>query len=129
MTKNGEEEDRSAPPKKMSANPVAPEVEGLSEETRTKLRDIRQKLESHVTSFNGKEMWYQERLLQFEGTAHITTDEWGVRIRFVSENFRTLTLSGRWDFLLAYSDSLGAVYCGWTLSLECLYPELGTNYG
>ena len=129
MTKNGEEEDRSPPPKKLSANPVAPEVEGLSEETRTKLRDIRQKLESHVTSFNGKEMWYQERLLQFEGTAHITTDEWGVTIRFVSENFRTLTLSGRWDVLLAYSDSLGAVYCGWSLSLECLYPELGTNYG
>ena len=129
MSKNGEEEDRSLPSEKMSANPVAPEVEGLSDETRTKLRDIRQKLETHVISFNGKKMWYQERLLQFEGTAHITTDEWGVRIRFVSENFRTLTLSGRWDFLLAYSDSLGAVYCGWTLSLECLYPELGTNYG
>ena len=129
MSKNGEEEDRSLPSEKMSANVVAPEVEGLSDETRTKLRDIRQKLETHVISFNGKKMWYQERLLQFEGTAHITTDEWGVRIRFVSENFRTLTLSGRWDFLLAYSDSLGAVYCGWTLSLECLYPELGTNYG
>ena len=129
MSKNGEEEDLSLPPEKMSSNPVAPEVEGLSDETRTKLREIRQKLETHVTSFNGKKMWYQERLLQFEGTAHITTDEWGVRIRFVSENFRTLTLSGRWDFLLAYSDSLGAVYCGWKLSLECLYPELGTNYG
>ena len=129
MDKNGEGEGRSPPLKRPSANSVAPEVEGLSEETRVKLSEIRQKLEPHVNSFNGREMWYQERRLQFEGTAHITTDEWGVRIRFVSDNFRTLTLSGRWDFMLAYSESLGAVYCGWTLSLKCLWPELGTSYG
>ena len=120
---------RSPHLERSSSNSVAPEVEGLSEETRAKLSEIRQKLEPHVRSFNGREMWYLERQLQFEGVAHITTDEWGVRVRFESDSFRTLTLSGRWDFLLAYSDSLGAVYCGWRLSLECLYPELGTSYG
>ena len=108
---------------------IAPELEKVSAEERAKLREIRDRLEPHVSSFNGREMWYQERHLQFKGIAHITTDEWGVRVRFESENFRTLTLSGRWDILLAYSDSLGAVYCGWRLSLECPYPELGTSYG
>ena len=108
---------------------IAPELEKVSAETRAKLREIRDRLEPHVSSFNGREMWYQERHLQFKGIAHITTDEWGVRVRFESENFRTLTLSGRWDILLAYSDSLSAVYCGWRLSLEYPYPELGTSYG
>jgi len=108
---------------------IAPELEKVSAEERAKLREIRDRLEPHVSSFNGREMWYQERHLQFKGIAHITTDEWGVRVRFESENFRTLTLSGRWDILLAYSDSLGAVYCGWRLSFECPYPELGTSYG
>ena len=108
---------------------IASELEKYSAETRAKLREIRDRLEPHVSSFNGREMWYQERHLQFKGIAHITTDEWGVRVRFESDSFRTLTLSGRWDILLAYSDSLGAVYCGWRLSLECLYPELGTSYG
>ena len=108
---------------------IAPESEKYSAEERAKLREIRDRLEPHVSSFNGREMWFQERHLQFKGIAHITTDEWGVRVRFESENFRTLTLSGRWDFLLAYSDSLGAVYCGWRLSFECPYPELGTSYG
>ena len=108
---------------------IAPEVEGLSAETIAELREIRQRLEPHVSAFNGREMWYQERHLQFKGIAHITTDEWGVRVRFESESFRTLTLSGRWDILLAYSDSLGALYCGWRLSFECPDPELGTNYG
>ena len=108
---------------------IAPELEKVSAEERAKLREIRDRLEPHVSSFDGREMWYQERHLQFKGIAHITTDEWGVRVRFESESFRTLTLSGRWDILLVYSDSLGAVYCGWRLSLECLYPELGTSYG
>ena len=108
---------------------IAPEVAGLGAEERARLSGIKERLEAHVASFDGREMWYQERMLQFQGTAHITTDEWGVRVRFESDNFRTLSLSGRWDFLLAYSDSLGAVYCGWRLSLECLYPELGASHG
>ena len=109
--------------------PIAAAVAGLSEEERVRLSEIRQRLEAHVTAFDGREMWYQERMLQFTGIANITTDEWGVRVRFESENFRTLTLSGRWDFLLVYSESLGAQYCGWSLSFECPLPELGTSYG
>ena len=108
---------------------ITPETDKYSAEERAKLREIRDRLEPHVSSFDGKEMWYQESHLQFKGIAHITTDEWGVRVRFESESFRTLTLSGRWDILLAYSDSLGAVYCGWRLSIECPDPELGTSNG
>ena len=117
MSKNGSENEENDVE-------IASEVAGLSEETRSRLSEIRQRLETHVSTFNGREMWYQERSLQFKGIAHITTDSWGVRVRFESENFRTLTLSGRWDVMLVYSNSLGAQYCGWTLSLECLYPEL-----
>ena len=107
---------------------TATETAGLNQETRAKLIEIRERLEPHLNVFNGEEMWYQERSLQFKGIAHITTDDWGVRVRFESENYRTLTLSGRWDVLIAYSNSLGAQYCGWSLSLECRYPELGTSY-
>ena len=111
------------------ATSVAPEVEGLGEETRAKLSEIRRRLEPHLATFDGREMWYQERMLQFQGIAHIETDQWGVRVRFESENFRTLTLSGRWDVLITYADSIGAQYCGWTLSVECPWPELGTSFG
>ncbi len=108
---------------------MAPEIEGLKEEERARLGEIREKLEPHVANFDGKEMWYQERMLQFQGTAHITTDEWGVRVRFESENFRTLTLSGRWDIIVSYSNGLRAQYCDWSLCFECPWPELGISYG
>ena len=109
--------------------PIAPEVAGLGAEERARLSEIKQRLESHVASFDGREMWYQERMLQFQGTAHITTDEWGVRVRFVSENFRTLALSGRWDVIVSYSNGLRAQYCDWSLCFECPWPELGVSYG
>ena len=108
---------------------IAPEIAGLGAEERAKLNEIRGRLEAHVASFDGSEMWYQERMLQFQGTAHITTDEWGVRVRFVSENFRTLTLSGRWDVIVSYSNGLRAQYCDWSLCFECPWPELGVSYG
>ena len=109
--------------------PMAPAVAGLSEEERVRLSEIRQRLEARVTAFDGREMWYQERMLQFQGTVHITTDEWGVRVRFESENFRTLTLSGRWDIIVSYSNGLRAQYCDWALCFECPWPELGISYG
>ena len=108
---------------------MAPEIEGLKEEEKARLGEIREKLEPHVANFDGKEMWYQERMLQFQGTVHITTDEWGVRVRFESENFRTLTLSGRWDVIVSYSNGLRAQYCDWALCFECPWPELGISYG
>ena len=108
---------------------MAPEIKGLKEEERARLGEIREKLEPHVANFDGKEMWYQERMLQFQGTVHITTDEWGVRVRFESENFRTLTLSGRWDIIVSYSNGLRAQYCDWALCFECPWPELGISYG
>ena len=108
---------------------TATETAGLNQETRAKLIELRGKLEPQLNVFNGEEMWYQERMLQFQGTAHITTDEWGVRVRFESENFRTLTLSGRWDVIVSYSNGLSALYCDWSLCFECPWPELGVSYG
>ena len=108
---------------------IAPEVAGLGAEERARLSGIKERLEAHVASFDGREMWYQERMLQFQGTAHITTDEWGVRVRFESENFRTLTLSGRWDVIVSHSNGLSAQYCDWSLCFECPWPELGVSYG
>ena len=96
----------------------------LSEDEKDRLNGIREQLERHIlTTFNGKEMWYQERTLQVKGIAHITTDEWGVCVNFESENPEAISLSGRWDVIIAYSNHLGALYCGWSLDFECPYPE------
>ena len=121
--------DKNASKSEGEAVAIPPEVAGLGAEERARLSEIKERLETHVASFDGREMWYQERLLQFQGTAHITTDEWGVRVMFESENFRTLTLSGRWDVIVSYSNGLRAQYCDWSLSFECPWPELGVNYG
>ena len=84
-------------------------TKGLSEETIAHLIEKRKELESHILdTFNGKEMWFQERRLQFKGVPNITTNEWGVSIQFESENFRTLSLSGRWDVIVSYRNRLGA---------------------
>ena len=121
--------DKNAIKSDGKAAEIAPEVAGLGAEERARLKEIKERLEDQVSSFDGREMWYQERLLQFQGTAHITTDEWGVRVRFESENFRTLTLSGRWDVIVSYSNGLRAQYCDWSLCFECPWPELGVSYG
>ena len=121
--------DKNAIKSDGKAAEIAPEVAGLGAEERARLKEIKERLEDQVASFDGREMWYQERLLQFQGTAHITTDEWGVRGRFESENFRTLTLSGRWDVIVSYSNGLRAQYCDWSLCFECPWPELGVSYG
>ena len=121
--------DKNAIKSDGKAAEIAPEVAGLGAEERARLKEIKERLEDQVSSFDGREMWYQERLLQFQGTAHITTDEWGVRVRFESENFRTLTLSGRWDVIVSYSNGLSAQYCDWSLCFECPWPELGVSYG
>ena len=104
-------------------------TEGLSEETIAHLSERRKELETHILdTFNGKEMWFQERRLQFKGIPNITTNEWGVSIKFESENFRTLSLSGRWDIIVSYRNGLGAQYAGWTVCFDCPYPEMGTSY-
>jgi hypothetical protein len=101
----------------------------LSEDEKDQLNGIREQLEKHIlTTFNGKEMWYQEGILQAKGIAHITTDEWGVRINFVeSENHEAISLDGRWDVIIAHSNYLGASMVGWSLSFECPYPEWESN--
>jgi hypothetical protein len=100
----------------------------LSEDEKDRLNGIREQLERNIlTTFNGKEMWYQERTLQVKGIAHITTDEWGVSVNFESENREAVSLSGRWDVIIAYSNHLGAQYCGWSLDFECPYPEWESN--
>ena len=45
----------------------------LSEDLKALLNEKRANLESHIlTTFDGKEMWYQEKRLQFKGIAKIT---------------------------------------------------------
>ena len=96
----------------------------LSPTERSEFVDIRKKLETAILrDFHMKKVWFQERDMQWRGLAKISTDEWGVRVRFESENHRTLFLSGRWDVILASPNYLGAQYCGWTITPECLYPE------
>ena len=130
MNEGGESHGGPPSEAEVNANGGQTRLQGLSEETISILTQKRHELESHIIdSFNGKVMWFQERRLQFKGVPHITTDEWGVAIRFESENFRTLSLSGRWDVIISRSRGLGAHYAGWTLSLDCPYPELGMSYG
>lgn len=108
------------------------EREAFYEKTRSSLTpteksefdDVRKKMEATILrSFHMKEVWFQEGRMQWRGVAKISTDEWGVRVRFENENHRTLFLSGRWDVIIASSNHLGALYCGWIISSECLYPE------
>jgi hypothetical protein len=100
----------------------------LSDETQAILHTRREALEATVQALGGQEIWYQEQHLQFPGIAHITTDDWGVRVRFESEHWHdSLTLSGRWDIIYVSSGHLGAQYCGWILCINCPYPELGIN--
>ena len=68
----------------------------LSEDEKDRLNGIREQLERHIlTTFNGKEMWYQESTLQVKGIAHITTDEWGVHVNFESENPEAISLASQ----------------------------------
>ena len=130
MNKGGESHG-GPPPDAEEAEIGGPtRLQGLSEETISILTQKRHELESHIIdTFDGNEMWFQERRLQFKGVPHITTDEWGVSIRFKSDNFRTLSLSGRWDVIISRNSGLGAHYAGWVLSFDCPYPELGVSYG
>lgn len=95
-----------------------------NDEEKNRLKVIRERLESHIMStFHGKEMWYQEKRLQYKGTPDITTDAWGVTVHFECKRAQPVHLSGRWDFIIAYADYIGAAYAGWSLSFECPHPE------
>ena len=95
----------------------------MSEEM--KIKEKREEFESLIQSWNGIEMWFQERRLQFPGRVEITTDDWGVSITIISEYFRKLSVSGRWDILSVWSSGMSALYSGWTLNKEMIVPELG----
>ena len=58
----------------------------MSEEI--KIKEKREEFESLVQSWNGTEMWFQERMQQFPGIVEITTDDWGVKITINSEYYR-----------------------------------------
>ena len=90
-----------------------------------KIREIREDFESLIQSWNGSEMWFQERMQQFPGIVEITTDDWGVRITIISEYYRKFSVSSRWDVLRVWSSGMSALYCGWTLDKEMIWPELG----
>ena len=97
----------------------------MSEEI--KIKEKREEFESLVQSWNGTEMWFQERMQQFPGIVEITTDDWGVKITINSEYYRKFKVSARWDVLRINDFTMSGLYCGWTLSKEMYYPELGIN--
>ena len=71
-------------------------TEGLGEETISHLSERRKELEAHIMdTFNGKEMWFQERRLQFKGVVNITTNEWGVSMR--GGQCASTALTQRWE--------------------------------
>ena len=79
--------DKNAIKSDGKAAEIAPEVAGLGAEERARLSEIKERLEANVASFDGREMWYQERMLQFQGTAHITC------LLYTSPSPRDATLS------------------------------------
>ena len=63
------------------------------------------------------------RVRSWQGIPDITTDAWGVTVHFECKRAQPVHLSGRWDFIIAYADYIGAAYAGWSLSFECPHPE------
>ena len=55
-----------------------------------KIKEKKEEFESLIQSWNGSEMWFQERHLQFPGRVEVTTNDWGVSIIIISEYFRKL---------------------------------------
>ena len=66
-------------------------------------------------------------MLQFPGLVSVNTDDWGVSITIISEYYRKFKVSARWDVLRINDFTMSGLYCGWTLSKEMYYPELGIN--
>ncbi|MDE0857745.1 MAG: hypothetical protein OSA38_04170 [Candidatus Poseidoniaceae archaeon] len=62
-----------------------------------------------------------------DGTVNLTIDDWGVKVEFDNEYRKPIYVSGPWDILVVHSDSISARSCGWSLSVECPYPEVGVN--
>lgn len=96
----------------------------VNEELKEKLAPLRQRFESHILNiFHRQDVWYQQKRTQLNGSAQITTDDWGVSIRFENSQHDDILLSGRWDYLVVYADRLGAAYSGWSLTTFCPHPE------
>ena len=97
----------------------------MEDENTTSLSKIRGDLENIAKSWDGKEVWFLERMLQFPGLVSVNTDDWGVSITIISEYYRKFSVSGRWDILSVWSSGMSALYCGWKLDKEMIWPELG----
>tara|TARA_B100000902_G_scaffold374207_1_gene402975 strand:+ start:771 stop:1115 length:345 start_codon:yes stop_codon:yes gene_type:complete len=99
----------------------------MVDENTTSLSQIRSDLENIAKSWDGKEVWFLERMLQFPGLVSVNTDDWGVSVTIISEYYRKFKVSARWDVLRINDSAMSGLYCGWTLSKEMYYPELGIN--
>ena len=97
-------------------------------ETEIKLKEIRMRFEGLIQTWNNTEMWFQERWFQVPCVVEISIDDWGVRVSLKSEHLEEpFTVSGRWDILIVRESGMGAMYCGWTIDKEMIYPELGIS--
>ncbi|MDA7556185.1 hypothetical protein N8809_06075 [Euryarchaeota archaeon] len=97
----------------------------MEDENTISLSQIRSDLENTAKSWDGKEVWFLERMLQFPCLVSVNTDDWGITVTIISEYYRKFNVSARWDVLRINDFSMSGLYCGWTLSKEMYYPELG----
>ena len=100
----------------------------MDEKKEIELKEKKMRFEALIQSWNNTEMWLQESWLQIPGNVTIVTDDWGVVIKIDSEHYpREISLSGRWDILSIWETGMSAMYCGWTIDKQIIWPELGFN--
>ena len=98
----------------------------MEKELEVKLKEIRMRFDALIESWNGTEMWLKDSPFQIPGIVTIVTDDWGVVIKIDSEYYpREISVSGRWDILSIWDTGMSAMYCGWTIDKEMIWPELG----
>ena len=78
----------------------------MVDENTTSLSQIRSDLENIAKSWDGKEVWFLERMLQFPGLISVNTDDWGVSVTIISEYYRKFKVSARWDVLRIYDSAM-----------------------
>ena len=94
-------------------------VVDINDELESSLAPVRERLEKHIlTTFHQKEMWFQQRRIQQSVKVSVITDSWGVWVTISPVDGESFLVSGRWDFLVVYTNRLGALYSGWSLTFE-----------
>ena len=100
----------------------------ISNKLKAELLPKRKEFEQKVKEFDGQRMWYQEKYYQIPGICKIESNDWGIVVTITSEHRdKPLTVSGRWDVMVIHQNGIGAQYCGWSITSDRCYDELGIN--